>query len=126
MTTASAYSSVLALIEGYFETMFDSDVERFDQLFAPSAVLHGVADKDLRVLPVPEYRAHLASTPSPKSKGAPRHQEIVLIDFASPTQAIVKVRVRIDTILYLDYLALHSIGDTWRVTAKSYHIEQRF
>jgi hypothetical protein len=36
-------------------------------------------------------------------QGAPRQQEILLVDFASPGQALVKLRVRIDTILYLDY-----------------------
>jgi hypothetical protein len=34
--------------------------------------------------------------------------------------------VRIDTILYLDYLAFHLIAGAWRVTAKSFHIERRF
>ena len=38
----------------------------------------------------------------------------------------MKVRVRIDTILYLDYLSFHLIGGQWLVTAKSFHIERRF
>jgi hypothetical protein len=68
----------------------------------------------------------LASNPSPKSKDAPQQQEILLVDFASPSQALVKVRVRIDTILYVDYLSFHRIGGAWLVTAKSFHIERRF
>ena len=63
---------------------------------------------------------------TPKSKGAPRQQEILLVDFASPTQALVKVRVRMDTTLYVDYLSFHLIGGNWLVTAKSFHIERRF
>jgi Putative lumazine-binding len=83
-------------------------------------------DERLRVLPAAEYREMLSTGPSPKSKGAPRQQEILLVDFASPTQALVKVRVRIDTILYVDYLSFHLIGGQWLVTAKSFHIERRF
>jgi Putative lumazine-binding len=106
--------------------MFDSDLNRFDRVFAASAQLHGLRDGSLRVLSAGEYRELLASNPSPKSKGAPRQQEILLVDFASSSQALVKVRVRIDTILYVDYLSLHLISGCWLVTAKSFHVERRF
>jgi len=106
--------------------MFDSNVSRFDHVFAPTAKLHGLRDGQMRVLPAAEYRELLAATPSPKSKGAPRQQEVLLIDFASPTQALVKLRVRIDTILYLDYLLFHMVAGTWLVTAKSFHIARLF
>jgi hypothetical protein len=72
------------------------------------------------------YRELLVSNPSPKSKGAPRQQEILLVDFASSSQALVKVRVRVDTILYVDYLSLHLIRGSWLVTAKSFHVERQF
>ena len=49
-----------------------------------------------------------------------------MVDFASPSQALVKVRVRIDTILYVDYLCFHLIDRKWLVTAKSFHVEHRF
>jgi hypothetical protein len=120
------HKSLIAAVEQYFDTMFDSNVARFDQVFASTAQLHGLRDGNLRVLPAAEYRKILASNPSPKVKNAPRHQEILLIDFASPCQALVKVRVRIDAILYLDYLSFHLIDGSWRITAKSFHIERRF
>ena len=41
-------------------------------------------------------------------------------------QALVKVRVRIDDVLFVDYLSYHLIGGAWLVTAKSFHIEHRF
>jgi putative lumazine-binding protein len=80
----------------------------------------------LRVLSAGQYRELLVSNPSPKSKGAPRQQEILLVDFASSSQALVKVRVRVDTILYVDYLSLHLIRGSWLVTAKSFHVERQF
>ena len=126
MIAAATYQSLIAAVEQYFETMFDSDLGRFDQVFAPTAKLHGLRDGSLRVLHAAEYRKVLASNPSPKAKNALRYQEILLIDFASPFQALVKVRVRVDAILYLDYLSFHLIGDAWRITAKSFHVEKRF
>jgi len=121
-----SHQALLDAVDRYFETMFDCDVARFDRLFASTAQLHGLRDGQIRVLPAAEYRGLLASAPSPKSKNAPRQQEILLVDFASSDQAMVKLRVRIDTILYLDYLAFHLIAGAWRVTAKSFHIERRF
>jgi len=118
--------SLLDAVERYFDLMFDGDVERFDQVFAGSAQLHGLGDGNLRLRSAKDYKTALASGASPKAKEAPRHQEILLLDFASPTQAIVKVRVRIDTVQYLDYLSYHCINGTWLVTAKSFHVEQRY
>jgi Putative lumazine-binding len=126
MTDATTHQSLVTAVERYFDMMFDSDVGRFDGVFAPTAQLHGLRDGNLRVLAAAEYRKLLASNPSPKSKNAPRQQEILLIDFASVAQALVKVRVRIDAILYVDYLAFHRIGGAWLITAKSFHIEKRF
>jgi hypothetical protein len=118
--------SLLDAVERYFDLMFDSDVSRFDQVFASSAQLHGLRDGNLRLLPARDYQNALASGPSPKSRNAPRRQEILLVDFASPAQAVVKVRVRVDTVLYLDYLSYHCIDGAWLITAKSFHVEHRY
>jgi hypothetical protein len=117
---------LLEAVERYFALMYDNDVSRFDQVFAPSAQLHGLRDGELKLIPAADYRDNLASRPSPQSKKAPRLQEILLVDFASPTQAIVKVRVRIDVQQYLDYLAWHQIDGAWRITAKSFHVERTY
>ena len=117
---------LLEAVERYLALMYDCDVSRFDQVFAPSAQLHGLRDGQLHIIPAAEYRKRLASRTSPQSNNAPRLQEVLLVDFASPTQAIVKVRVRIDTQQYLDHLSWHCIGGEWRVTAKSFHVERTY
>jgi hypothetical protein len=126
MPDALTTKSLLDAVERYFDLMFDGDVEHFDHVFAASAQLHGLRDGNLQLRPAKDYKTALASRPSPKAKKAPRRQEVLLVDFASPTQAIVKVRVRIDTQQYLDYLSYHRINDTWLITAKSFHVEQQF
>ena len=126
MPDRTTNNSLLDAVERYFDLMFDSEVSRFDHVFASSAQLHGLRDGNLRLLSAQEYKNVLASGPSPKSKNAPRQQEILLVDFASPTQAVVKVRVRIDALLYLDYLSYHCIDNAWLITAKSFHVEHRY
>jgi hypothetical protein len=126
MTESPAVAPLLEAVDRYFMLMYDNDVLQFDRVFAPTAQLHGLRDAELRVLPVRDYRAMLASAPSPKSKNSPRLQEILLIDLASPVQALVKVRVRIDLLQYVDYLAYHCIDDAWLITAKSFQVERRY
>ena len=126
MTDQPTYLSLLGAVERYFDLMFDSDVPHFEQVFASTALLHGLRDDNLRALPAQDYKVMLAAGPSPKAKNAPRFQEILLVDFASPTQAMVKVRVRIDAVQYLDYLSFHRTKGAWTVTAKSFHVERRF
>ena len=126
MTDTATFGSLIAAVERYFEMMFDYDVGSFEEVFAPTAQLHGLRDGALRVLTANQYRALLAAGPSPKSKNAPRHQAILLIDFASASQALVKVRVRIEATMYVDYLSFHRVDNAWRITAKSFHIDRRF
>jgi hypothetical protein len=125
MTDTATYASLIEAVERYFEMMFDYDVGCFDEVFAPTAQLHGLRDGGLRILTANQYRALLAAGPSPQSKNAPRHQAILLIDFASASQALVKVRVRIDATMYVDYLSFHRIDNAWLITAKSFHIDGR-
>ena len=126
MTDDMTAAPLLEAVERYFMLMYDNDVSQFDRVFAPTAQLHGFRDAELRILPVSDYRAMLTSAPSPKSNNAPRLQEILLIDLASPAQAVVKVRVRIDLLQYVDYLAYHCIRGIWLITAKSFHVERRY
>jgi hypothetical protein len=126
MIQSPTVAPLLEAVERYFTLMYDNDVSQFDRVFAPTAQLHGFRDAELRILPVRDYRAMLASAPSPQSKNAPRLQEILLIDLTLPAQALVKVRVRIDVLQYIDYLAYHCINDTWLITAKSFHVERRY
>ena len=74
--------------------------------------------------PAPQYKEILAGRPSPKSLNAPRQEEILLVDFASPTQALVKVRVRINAVVFVDYLTYHRIDGDWLITSKAYHVER--
>jgi Putative lumazine-binding len=126
MSNRSTIHALLEAIDRYFDLMFDNDVSRFERVFTPTAQLHGLRDGTLRLLPSGEYRSALASRESPQSKGAPRQQEILSLDFASPSQALAKVRVRIDKLLYLDYLAFHLVEGRWLITAKSFHVERNF
>jgi Putative lumazine-binding len=122
----TAHAGVDALnqaVKRYFDLMYDSDVSRFDRVFRSTAQLHGIRHGEMRLLTAQAYRDALARTPSPRSQNAPRHEEILLMDVASHNQALVKVRVRINAIVYVDYLSYHRVDGDWLITSKAFHVE---
>jgi len=124
MSDPSAAQGLHQAIQRYLDLMYDSDTSRFDQVFRPTAQLHGFRDGALTMWPAKTFKELLEGRPSPKSQHAPREEEILLIDFASPTQALAKVRVRINTVVFVDYLVFHRVGEDWLVTSKAYHVDR--
>src|SRR5262245_42890144 len=100
---------LLEAVQRYFDLMYDCDVSRFDRVFRQTAQLHGFRDGQMTMWPAQTYKDILASRQSPKALGAPRQEQVLLVDFASHTQALVKVRVRINAIVFVDYLTYHRI-----------------
>jgi hypothetical protein len=114
--------SLLSSVQRYFNLMYDCDVSVFDTVFRPSAQLHGFRDGEMTMWPVQAYKDILSKRQSPKSQNAPREDEILLVDFASDTQALVKAKVRIGAMSFTDYLVFHRIGNDWLITSKAYHV----
>ena len=75
------------------------------------------------VWPAQTYKDILKKRQSPKSVKAPRLDEILSIDFASTIMALTKVRVRIITMVFVDYLTWHYIDGQWLITSKGFHVE---
>jgi hypothetical protein len=120
----SRLTGLTEAVQKYFDLMYDCDTSRFGTVFAPTVQLHGFRDGRMMVWPAETYRDILDKRQSPKSLGAARADEILLIDFASPTQALVKVRVRIAAMVFVDHLTWHFIEGKWLITSKGFHLEE--
>ena len=81
-----------AALQKYLDLMYDCDTSRFDQVFRPTAQLHGFRDREMQVWPMDVYRDMLDRRQSPKSQNAPREDQILFVDFASPTVAFIGSR----------------------------------
>ncbi len=112
-----------AALGKYCDLMYDCDVGKFDAVFAKTAQLHGFREGAMTCWGAAHYKEVLAGRTSPKSQGAPRESQIILMDFTSPTQALAKVRVRIGEMFFVDYLSYHKIDGAWLITSKAYHRE---
>ncbi|MDP1601795.1 MAG: nuclear transport factor 2 family protein [Legionella sp.] len=122
MSENHAKQEVEAAVRRYFELMYDCDMSKFNNVFRDTAQLHGFREGQLTMWPASQYRQILSERQSPKSIGATREEEILLIDFASDSQALAKVKVRINTAVFIDYLTFHKINGQWLITSKAYHL----
>jgi Putative lumazine-binding len=118
-------SGLTDAVQRYFDLMYDSDVSRFDLVFRSSAQLHGFRKGQMTMWPAATFKEIIAGRPSPKSQSAPREEEILLVDFASADQALVKVRVRINAVVFVDHLTYHRIDGDWLITSKAFHVERK-
>src|SRR5215831_19148835 len=119
----SATQELTDAVELYLDLMYDCDVGKFDRVFGASSQLHGFRDGKMTCWSAAHYKEVLAGRKSPKALNAPREDEILLLDFASPTQALAKVRVRINDMVFVDYLSYHRIDGRWLITSKADHRE---
>jgi Putative lumazine-binding len=103
--------------------MYDCDVSKFDRVFAATAQLHGFRKGKMTCWGAAHYKEVLAGRQSPKTLGSPREEHLLLLDITSATQALAKVRVRINDLVFVDYLSYHCIDETWLITSKAYYRE---
>jgi hypothetical protein len=125
MIDQASVRNLTQAIQRYFDLLYDCDTSRFDLVFRATAQLHGLWDGQMKLLTAQAYKESLAAGPSPKSLNATREDAILMIDFASPTQALTKVRVRNAAAVFVDYLTWHRIDGQWLVTSKGFHVERK-
>jgi hypothetical protein len=120
---ATHMGGLMTALQKYLDMMYDCNTSRFGDVFYATAQLHGYRDGKMVCWPNKIYREILNKRQSPKSLNAPREDEILMVDFASTTQALVKVKVRLVEKVFIDYLIWHHIDGRWLITSKGFHIE---
>ena len=122
-TGHSSLAGLTEALQGYFDLMYDCDISRFDRVFRSTAQLHGIRDGQMVMWSAETYKDVLTKRQSPKSLKAARADEILLVDFTSGSQAMTKVRVRIASTVFVDYLTWHCIDGKWLITSKGFYLE---
>jgi hypothetical protein len=120
---SACVTSLMEAVQAYFDLMYDCDTSRLNDVFYKSSHLQGFRDGSMVSWSMDVYRDILNRRQSPKSLNSPREDEILLIDFASATQAVVKVRVRLSAMVFIDHLTWHRIEGKWLITSKGFHVE---
>lgn len=121
MTTP--FDEVTALLEAYFDGLYQSDAERLRSVFHPRALYACATDGTLVCSGMDEYLQMVAQRPSPASRHDPRADRIIAIEFAGPATAMARVQCTILPKHFTDLLTLVRLEGRWQVMAKVFHFE---
>ena len=118
-------SSVEAVVQSYFDGLYEGDAEKLAAIFHPSADLRWVEKGELQVLTVPDWLDRVGKRPSAKAEGKPREDFIVTIDRSDDKTAFIKVRCQLPPRYFTDYLVAMKLADGWQIVSKSYRYDLR-
>jgi hypothetical protein len=118
---AAQFSEVTAVLDDYFEGLYRSDSEILMRVFHPSALYACATNGTLLTLRMDEYFPIVDKRPSPASRGDPRFDRIVAIEFAGPVTALARVECSILPKRFIDLLTLIHVDGRWQVISKVFH-----
>lgn len=110
-----------ALIQDYFDALYDGDVEKFGRIFNPACRLFTATADGVMTLDHDAYLKRVAGRPSPRSRGDAREDEIVTLTVTAPTLAHARVK---DCYLpghFVNELTLLKTGGQWSIVSKVWH-----
>lgn len=119
--SAPDFAGVAAVLGLYFDGLYHSDTKRLAQVFHPKAQYVCVTDGTLLYRDMAAYFPVVDARVSPASKGEPRRDEILSIDFAGPVTARAVVRCALGQRHFTDFLTLIRLDGRWQVMSKVFH-----
>lgn len=118
-------STVEAVIQHYFDALYDGDADKLGAIFHPTADLRSQEKGQLQVLAVPDWLDRVSKRPSARAEGKPREDFVVTLDRADDSTAFVKVRCQLPPRYFTDYLVVMKLQDGWQIVSKSYRQDLR-
>lgn len=122
--TQQDYAPVILILQTYFDGLYHSDTDRLRQVFHPKAQYVSVTEGTLLYRDMADYFPVVDARPSPASRGEPRRDEIVSIEFAGPVTARAVVHCAIGSKFFTDFLTLIKLEGRWQIISKVFHFEQ--
>ena len=122
---ASPVAEIEAVLQTYFDGLYEGDVEKLAAAFHP--VSHLYCEKDGEVLDVPreQWFEAVRKRASAASQGLARDDRILLLDISGPETAFAKVACQLPPRYFTDYLVLNRTSEGWRIVSKVYRAETR-
>jgi hypothetical protein len=114
---------ILALVEDYFDGLYDGDTEKLSRVFHERVRLFCPTDPELVELDLPTYLELVKNRPSSASRGDERFDRVLEVSVPSPTTAHARVRCAYLPKQFTDDLTLIRTDGGWKIIAKVWHYE---
>jgi hypothetical protein len=118
-------STVEAVIQHYFDGLYENDADKIGAIFDPSADLRWQENGELKVLRVPDWLDMVRKRAEKQSPPKAREDFIVTIDRSDDATAFIKVRCQLPPRYFTDYLIAMKLKDGWAIVSKSYRYDLR-
>ena len=123
--TPSATAEIEAVIQTYFDGLYEGDVEKLGAAFHPVSHLYWEKEGGVEDLPRAQWFEMVKNRPSAASRNLPRDDRILMMDISGPETALVKVACQLPPRYFTDYLVLNRTSEGWRIVSKVYRFETR-
>lgn len=118
---AADFEGVIALLQDYFEGLYEGDTALLARVFHPQARYNCATDGPLVHLDMGQYFPLVERRPSPRSQQHGRTDRILSIEFAGPVTALAKVECSIPGKCFLDLLTMVHVDGRWQIIGKVFH-----
>lgn len=122
---AGAVAAIEAVIQTYFDGLYEGDVEKLAAAFHPASRLYCERDGDVADVPRELWFETVRNRPSPAASGLARDDRVLLLDIGGPETAFAKVACQIPPRFFTDYLVLTRTRAGWKIVSKVYRTETR-
>ena len=116
-------STVEAVVQHYFDALYEGDADKLTAIFHPSADLRWLEKGELQILTVPDWMERVRKRASARSEGKARDDFIVTIDRSDDSTAFIKVRCQLPPRYFTDYLVAMKLTSGWQIVSKSYRYD---
>ena len=123
MTATTDRELIEAVIQTYFESMYESDPAKVHEAFHTDAKITGYMGDQLAQMSVTEFADFVAAQPSAKASGLPAYLETVGLVLAGKT-AVAQVRGDYLGSRFFDSLSFLKVDDQWLIYNKLFHVER--
>ncbi len=116
-------AQIRAVIQTYFDCMYDSSADKARAAFHPNARITGYLEGGLQQMSVEDFAGFVASQqPSPSEQEAPVRLDVLSLEIAGDT-AVARVRDDYLGLTFLDTLSFLRCDGEWRIYNKLFHVE---
>lgn len=122
---ASDIAAIEAVLQTYFDGLHEGDVDKLAAAFHPVSHLYWDKDGVVQDLPREQWFDMVRGRGSPKAKGLPREDRILMLDQSGPETAVAKVACQIPPRYFTDYLVFLKTAEGWKIVSKVYRADVR-
>ena len=119
-----SHSDLINAVETYLDGIHQCSTEKLNAVFHPTSSLFDADNGVIFTEPVDSFIQDVGTRISPESVGQAREAEILMIDYLSPINATVKIRIQAHQNVFVDHLGFVKGEAGWQIVSKIWHLER--